>query len=196
MKKIMNSVLGISLLVATSAQTTISFANDSSHVCGCSTATTGKIIEFKGQVFQSGKSGYIPASVGSDISEGSFLSVGDKSAAKISFGGCSLIVPSNSELTVSRTDNAASPICAIISSTNQIDALTTTFDSKQALYGADLPDAISDAPISSPAAAVDDGGLPIGLILLGAAVAGGVGYGIFELIDDDDDAPGAVPATP
>ena len=96
---------------------------------------------------------------------------------------------------VSFSENAAAPICASITSTGQKEALTTTFESREAQYGADLPAAVSE-PIADPIAEAVGSKLPVGYLLLGAAVLGGVGYGIFELVDDDDDdAPGDAPAT-
>ncbi|MEP3265701.1 MAG: hypothetical protein ABJN78_08090 [Hyphomicrobiales bacterium] len=203
MKKMLNSVLGISLLVATSAQSTVVFAANDTVTCSCVTASAnqapGKITAVTGDVLQSGKTGYTLASEGTDVSVGSLISVGSRSAAKVSFGSsCSVLVPANSELRVSFTENAAAPICASITSTGQKEALKTTFESREAQYGADLPAAVSEPIVEPAAAAVTDGGLPIGYLLLGAAVLGGVGYGIFELVDDDDDddAPGDAPATP
>ena len=202
MEKMLSSVLSISLLVVTSAHTTIANAASETHACSCVAASTvdapGKIISLAGDVIQSGKSGYTLASEGADVSVGSHLSVGAKSAAKISFGSsCSILVPANSELTVSLTDNAAAPICASITSTGQREASTTIFHSNETRYGADLPAAVSDT-VLAPVTEAATGGFSPGYLLLGAAVLGGVGYGIFELVDDDDDddAAGGVPATP
>ena len=200
MNKMISSVLSLSLLAATSAHTTIAYAASETHACSCVSASAvgapGKIVSLAGDVIQSGKSGYTLASEGADVSVGSHLSVGAKSAAKVSFGSsCSILVPANSELTVSLTDNAATPICASITSTGQREALTTTFEFPEAQYGADLPTAVSDVTVA-PATEAATRGFSPAYLLLGAAVLGGVGYGIFELVDDDDDAPGAAPATP
>ncbi|MEP3525426.1 MAG: hypothetical protein ABJN24_08360 [Hyphomicrobiales bacterium] len=202
MNKVLSSVLSLSLVAVTSAHTSIAFAANDTINCSCVSASAGnsagKVISVAGEVLQSGKSGYSQAVAGSDISVGSLLSVGEKSAAKVSFGSsCSVLVPANSELKVSLTDNVAAPICASISSAGQKEASVTTFDTIETKYGADLPEAVSDSVLAPVTEAVTGGGFSPAYLLLGAAVLGGVGYGIFELIDDDDDdAAGASPATP
>ena len=202
MNKVFSSVLSLSLVLATTTHTSIALAGSDSNNCSCISASAGnsagKVISVAGEVLQSGKSGYIQATEGSDISVGSLLSVGAKSAAKVSFGSsCSILVPANSELKVSLTDNAAAPICASITSTGQTEASvkTLTIESQSKQYGADLPSE-SAGTILEPVAEAS-GGFNPAYLLLGAAVAGGIGFGIFQLVDDDDDdAAGADPATP
>ena len=201
MNKVLGTVISLSLVLATSTHTTVAFAGSDVNNCSCVSASAGnsagKVTAVAGEVLQSGKSGYIQAKVGSAVSVGSLLSVGAKSAAKVSFGSsCSVLVPANSELKVSATHNAASQICASITSTGQNEAAakTLTIESGSRQYGADLPQA-SAASILEPVAEAS-GGFNPAYLLLGAVVAGGIGYGIFELVDDDDDAAGAAPATP
>ena len=201
MNKVLGTVISLSLVLATSTHTTVAFAGSDANNCSCVSASAGnsagKVTAVAGEVLQSGKSGYIQAKVGSAVSVGSLLSVGAKSAAKVSFGSsCSILVPANSELKVSATDNAAAQICASITSTgqNEASAKTLTIESGSRQYGADLPQA--SAPSILEPVAEASGGFNPAYLLLGAVVAGGIGYGIFELVDDDDDAAGAAPATP
>ena len=202
MNKVLGTLVSLSLAVATSSHTSIAYAGGDANNCTCISTSAvnhvGKVTSIAGEVLQSGKSGYVQAKVGSDVSVGSLLSVGAKSAAKVSFGpSCSLLVPANSELKVSVTDNVAAPICASITSTgqNEASAKTLTIESGPRQFGADLPQ-VAAPSIIEPIAEATSGFNPA-FLLLGAAVAGGIGFGIFQLVDDDDDdASGSSPATP
>ncbi|RWO20445.1 MAG: hypothetical protein EOS08_21485 [Mesorhizobium sp.] len=91
-----------------------SFAQDASAQdasCTCTTpyqgaaSSIGSIGHANGDVMVSQAAGYGPAKAGNALDFGSRIVVGAKGAASVNVGGCSLDVPANSSLDISRVEN-------------------------------------------------------------------------------------------
>lgn len=86
-----------------------SFAQDAS--CTCTTpyqgaaSSIGSIGRANGDVMVSQAAGYGPAKAGNALDFGSRIVVGAKGSASVNVGGCSLDVPANSSLDISRVEN-------------------------------------------------------------------------------------------
>ncbi|RWM80999.1 MAG: hypothetical protein EOR81_07480 [Mesorhizobium sp.] len=86
-----------------------SFAQDTS--CTCTTPyqgaanSIGSIGRADGDVMVSQAAGYGPAKAGNALDFGSRVVVGAKGSASVNVGGCSLDVPANSSLDISRVEN-------------------------------------------------------------------------------------------
>ncbi|MCP9234030.1 hypothetical protein NMG46_28125 [Mesorhizobium sp. LMG 17147] len=101
-----------------------SFAQDAS--CTCATAyqgvasSIGSIGHANGDVMVSQTAGYGPAKAGSPLDFGSRVVVGAKGSASVNVGGCSLNVPANSSLDISRVENK---ICLKVVGSEQTAAI-------------------------------------------------------------------------
>lgn len=197
MSRFLNSILGLSLVAATTPYSTIAFADSSSHAnstCSCvseANAATGKITQVSGQVLLADSKGYILATEGASLNVGSSVSVGAQSQAKVSFGSaCSLNVTANSDLSVIRTDNAAAPICLNVKSTRLQEVKA---EKSEALASSADPEVITSPEVIEEAEEKFGGGL---LIIGGLVIAGGIAGAVVALTDDDDDLAGDDPATP
>ncbi|TIL84184.1 MAG: hypothetical protein E5Y73_34560 [Mesorhizobium sp.] len=91
-----------------------SFAQDASAQdasCTCMTpyrgaaSSIGSIGQANGDVMVSQAAGYGPAKAGNALDFGSRIVVGAKGAASVNVGACSLDVPANSSLDISRVEN-------------------------------------------------------------------------------------------
>lgn len=101
-----------------------SFAQDAS--CSCATAyhgpanPIGSISRANGDVMVSQAAGYGAAKVGGALDFGSRIVVGAKGSASVRVGDCSLNVPANSSLDISRVENN---ICLKIVGMEQTSAI-------------------------------------------------------------------------
>ncbi|MER8709988.1 hypothetical protein NKH49_31465 [Mesorhizobium sp. M1088] len=108
-----------------------SYAQDGA--CTCATAyrgganPIGSISGAKGDVMVSQSAGYGPAKPGSGLDFGSRVVVGAKGMASVNVGGCSLDVPANSSLDISRVENK---ICLNIVGSEQTAATDSSGTNK------------------------------------------------------------------
>jgi hypothetical protein len=101
-----------------------SFAQDGG--CTCATAyrgpatPIGSIGSVKGDAMVSQTAGYGPATAGNALDFGSRVVVGARGSASVHIGGCSLDVPANSSLDISRVGNN---ICLKVVGSEQTGAI-------------------------------------------------------------------------
>ncbi|MFA6031723.1 MAG: hypothetical protein WC889_02350 [Myxococcota bacterium] len=112
------------------------FAQDSS--CTCATAyrgpglPVGSISQVTGDVVMSQVAGYDSAKPGNALSLGSRVVVGPKGSALVQAGGCSLAVPANSSLDISRVGNN---ICLKVQGPGQAADSQTTGSVRRFRFG-------------------------------------------------------------
>ena len=168
-------------------------ANAGESNCSCialssaNSGPVGSIETVRGEVFVSGPEGYSVAEKGSDLYIGSSLTVGDQSRSVFRIGAnCVSQVPANSEVLISRVGENDSRICAKITSSSvksgDVASTTTTNANGESI----------SLGGGSVAGANGDGGASA--LLFAAGSLAGLGTTVAESNDDDD--PGATPATP